>query len=218
MLWGQRTTMVKPVDKSTLLEKLAEMSLLTKKARYPVNILVITNDDTIRNNLHSILQNEGFVMQSATDAEGGLNLALTTKANLMIIDLNIPEGGFKVIKEYRENPALRDIPIFAITSTDLSPDERLELAGQIEMVLCKDAISSKEIVNHLRNIEVLYPKKAGLIDELTGVFNYRYFQIRLAQEIRRSTRYNLPLVLLLLDVDQFGHYVDKKGNITAISS
>lgn len=208
---GATDYLVKPVDKSTLLEKLAKMSLLTKKARYPVNILVITNDNTILNNLHSILQNEGFVMQSATDAEGGINLALTTNANLMIIDLNIPEGGFKVIKEYRENPALRDIPIFAITSTDLSPDERLELVGQIEMVLCKDAISSKDIVNHLRNIEVLYPKKAGLIDDLTGVFNYRYFQIRLAQEIRRSTRYNLPLVLLILDVDQFGHYVDKKG-------
>jgi diguanylate cyclase (GGDEF)-like protein len=130
----------------------------------------------------------------------------------MIVDLNIPEGGFKIIKEYRENPALRDIPVFAVTSTNLSPDERLEVMGQIEMVLCKDAIISKEIVNHLRNIEVLYPKKAGLIDELTGVFNYRYFQIRLAQEIRRSTRYNLPLVLLVLDVDQFGHYVNKKGD------
>ncbi len=208
---GATDYMVKPVDKSILLEKLTELSLLTKKARYPINILVVTNDNTIRNNLYNILQNEGFVMQSASDTEGAFNLALTTKPNLMIVDLNIPEGGFKIINEYRENPALRDIPIFAITSTNLSPDERLEVVGQIEMVLCKDAIISKEIVNHLRNIEVLYPKKAGLIDELTGVFNYRYFQIRLAQEIRRSTRYNLPLVLLILDVDQFGHYVNKKG-------
>ncbi|MBI5678265.1 MAG: diguanylate cyclase, partial [Planctomycetes bacterium] len=208
---GATDYMVKPVDKSILLEKLTELSLLTKKARYPINILVVTNDNTIRNNLYNILQNEGFVMQSASDTEGAFNLALTTKPNLMIVDLNIPKGGFKIINEYRENPALRDIPIFAITSTNLSPDERLEVVGQIEMVLCKDAIISKEIVNHLRNIEVLYPKKAGLIDELTGVFNYRYFQIRLAQEIRRSTRYNLPLVLLILDVDQFGHYVNKKG-------
>ena len=208
---GATDYMVKPVDKSILLEKLTELSLLTKKARYPINILVVTNDNTIRNNLYNILQNEGFVMQSASDTEVAFNLALTTKPNLMIVDLNIPEGGFKVIKEYRENPALRDIPIFAITSTNLSPDERLEVVGQIEMVLCKDAIISKEIVNHLRNIEVLYPKKAGLIDELTGVFNYRYFHIRLAQEISRATRYNLPLVLLILDVDQFGHYVNKKG-------
>jgi len=209
---GATDYMVKPVDKSVLLEKLTELSLLTKKARYPINILVVTNDNTIRDNLYNILQNEGFVMQSASDTEGAFNLALTTKPNLMIVDLNIPKGGFKIIKEYRENPALRDIPIFAITSTNLSPDERLEVVGQIEMVLCKDAIISKEIVNHLRNIEVLYPKKAGLIDELTGVFNYRYFQIRLAQEIRRSTRYNLPLVLLILDVDQFGHYINKKGD------
>lgn len=209
---GATDYMVKPVDKSVLLEKLTELSLLTKKARYPINILVVTNDNAIRDNLYNILQNEGFVMQSASDTEAAFNLALTTKPNLMIVDLNIPKGGFKIIKEYRENPALRDIPIFAITSTNLSPDERLEVVGQIEMVLCKDAIVSKEIVNHLRNIEVLYPKKAGLIDELTGVFNYRYFQIRLAQEIRRSTRYNLPLVLLILDVDQFGHYINKKGD------
>jgi len=209
---GATDYMVKPVDKSVLLEKLTELSLLTKKARYPINILVVTNDNAIRDNLYNILQNEGFVMQSASDTEAAFNLALTTKPNLMIVDLNIPKGGFKIIKEYRENPALRDIPIFAITSTNLSPDERLEVVGQIEMVLCKDAIISKEIVNHLRNIEVLYPKKAGLIDELTGVFNYRYFQIRLAQEIRRSTRYNLPLVLLILDVDQFGHYINKKGD------
>ncbi|MBI2470603.1 MAG: diguanylate cyclase, partial [Planctomycetes bacterium] len=208
---GATDYLVKPVDKSILLEKLTELSLLTKKARYPINILVITDNNTLQNNLLNILQNEGFVIQLALDKQGGLNLALTTKPNLMIVDLNIPGGGFKIIKEYRENPALRDIPIFAITSTNLSPDEKLEVLGQIEMVLCKDAIVSKEIVNHLRNIEVLYPKKARLIDELTGVFNYRYFHIRLAQETKRATRYKLPLVLLILDVDQFGHYINKKG-------
>ena len=48
---GATDYLVKPVDKSILLEKLTELSLFTKKARYPINILVITNDNAIRNNL-----------------------------------------------------------------------------------------------------------------------------------------------------------------------
>lgn len=208
---GATDYLAKPVDKTTLLEKLNGLSLSTKKTRSPVNILVITHDNTIRDNLYSILNNEGFLIQSATDAESGLNLALATKPNTIIIDLNIPEGGFKIIKEFRENSALRDIPIFAITFNTLSADERLEMVGQVERVLCKDALGSRELINHLRSIEVLHPKRAGLIDEVTGIFNCRYFQLRLAQEIHRATRYNLPLVLLILDVDHFGHYVEKKG-------
>lgn len=208
---GATDYLVKPVEKTVLLEKLSGLSLLTKKGRYPVNILVITDDTTIMDNLFTILGNEGFLVQSASDAECGLNLALATKPSSMIVDLNIAEGGFKAIKEFRENIALKDIPIFAITSTPLSADERLEMVGQIERVLCKDALSSKELVNYLRNIEVLHPKRAGLIDELTGVFNYRYFQLRLGQEIARSVRYKLPLVLMIIDIDQFGHYISRKG-------
>jgi diguanylate cyclase (GGDEF)-like protein len=58
---------------------------------------------------------------------------------------------------------------------------------------------------------VLYAKRAGLIDELTGVFSHRYFQIRLAQEAERATRYKIPLILVLLDVDFFGKYVEANG-------
>lgn len=208
---GATDYLVKPVDKTTLLEKLTGLSLSTKKSRYPVNILIITHDNTIRDNLFTILGNEGFLVHSAPDVEYALNLALAAKPSSMIIDLNLPEGGFKVIKEFRDNIALKDVPIFAITSTTLSSDERLEMAGQIERVLCKDALSSKELINYLKSIEVLHPKRAGLIDELTGIFNYRYFQIRLSQEIARSIRYKLPLVLMLLDIDHFNHYISRKG-------
>ncbi|MBF8278416.1 MAG: hypothetical protein HW390_3489 [Candidatus Brocadiaceae bacterium] len=83
--------------------------------------------------------------------------------------------------------------------------------NQHKRVLCKDSINSRELIGHLRSLELLHPKRAGLIDELTGVFNYRYFQIRLAQETLRATRYKLPLSLIILDIDQFNHYVGIKG-------
>jgi diguanylate cyclase (GGDEF)-like protein len=51
------------------------------------------------------------------------------------------------------------------------------------------------------------------IDGLTGVRNRRAFEMRLAEEITRSTRYEIPLSLLLLDVDQFKSYNDSFGHL-----
>jgi PleD family two-component response regulator len=45
-------------------------------------------------------------------------------------------------------------------------------------------------------------------DGLTGVKNRRAFGERLAEEVARSTRYNVPLSLLLLDVDKFKQFND----------
>ena len=60
-------------------------------------------------------------------------------------------------------------------------------------------------------MEVLHPKRAGLIDDITGIFNHRYFQIRLAQETNRARRYSFPLVLAILDIDHFSHYANRHG-------
>ena len=150
-------------------------------------------------------------MHSAANSQEGINLALATSPNLAIIDLNIPEGGFNLIKSFKENPATKMIPVFALTSASLSPDESLEMTGQIERVLRKDALSSKELITHLRDLEVLHPQRAGLIDEITGIFNHRYFQIRLAQETSRARRYNLPFVMAIFGVDYFTHYTNRHG-------
>lgn len=208
---GATDYLVKPVDRTVLVNKLTEMSLSTKKSRIPVNIILITNDDTIRDNIHKNLVNEDYIVQSTPDLKEGFDLALATKPNAIIVDLNLQEGGFELIDEFRENNVLKNIPVFAIVSGTISADDRLKLLGQIERVLNKDVFSTKELIKHLENIEISQPRKAGLIDELTGVFNYRYLQIRLAQETGRATRYNMPLSLMIIGIDHFSNYVDKKG-------
>lgn len=228
---GATDYLVKPVDKATLLGKLEELSLAIKKRRYPVTVLTIMNDRNTLEYLRDLLEKEGLLMHSALDPEEGLNLALATKPNVVMIDIDIIPpiplllkgsegriterrgvGGFDLIRRFKDNPALRETPIFALTSRAFSPNESLEMVGQIERVLKKDALSSRELINHLRDLEVLHPKRAGLIDEITGLFNYRYFQIRLAQETTRAKRYKFPLMLALLDIDHFGHYVKKHGD------
>ncbi|MFZ5640201.1 MAG: diguanylate cyclase [Bacillota bacterium] len=50
------------------------------------------------------------------------------------------------------------------------------------------------------------------IDGLTGLYNHRYFQQRLEVEIERAERMQMPLSLIIMDIDYFKHYNDIQGH------
>ncbi len=55
-------------------------------------------------------------------------------------------------------------------------------------------------------------QEAIVRDELTQLYNYRYFIERLDQEVKRGQRYNSSLSLLIVDVDDFKAYNDRYGH------
>lgn len=75
-----------------------------------------------------------------------------------------------------------------------------EYAGKLEQV-------NKELVESKMTLEEL-----SLRDELTGLFNRRYFNLRLGEEIRRSLRYSRKFSLIEIDIDNFKNYNDKYGH------
>lgn len=54
-------------------------------------------------------------------------------------------------------------------------------------------------------------------DELTGLYNYRYLQQRLDEEISRARRYNKTLSFLMIDVDDFKRINDTYGHLVGDS-
>jgi len=50
------------------------------------------------------------------------------------------------------------------------------------------------------------------IDGLTELYNHRYFQDRIYTEIERARRYERPLSLIMLDVDDFKAFNDRHGH------
>jgi len=54
---------------------------------------------------------------------------------------------------------------------------------------------------------------AAAIDPVSGVFNRRYLQVRLGEELQRSRRHEIPLALLLIDIDDFKIVNDSYGHL-----
>jgi diguanylate cyclase (GGDEF)-like protein len=50
-------------------------------------------------------------------------------------------------------------------------------------------------------------------DGLTELFNHRHFQRSLVREVERSHRSQLPLSMMMIDVDHFKHYNDENGHM-----
>ena len=55
-------------------------------------------------------------------------------------------------------------------------------------------------------------EQMAITDGLTGLYNHRHFFERLAQEVARAKRYQLPLSLLMIDIDDFKVYNDAFGH------
>ena len=54
--------------------------------------------------------------------------------------------------------------------------------------------------------------RLSLMDHITGVFNARYFQMRLSQEFATSIRSDLPLSIIMFDLDRFKLVNDSHGH------
>jgi diguanylate cyclase (GGDEF)-like protein len=54
---------------------------------------------------------------------------------------------------------------------------------------------------------------AAVIDPVSGLFNRRYFQARLEEELQRARRHRMPVALAMADIDDFKRINDKYGHL-----
>jgi len=77
----------------------------------------------------------------------------------------------------------------------------------------RDITKRKEMEVLLRDSEKRY-RELSIIDDLTQLYNSRYFYHQLKMEIDRANRYEeQPMTLLLLDLDDFKQFNDTFGHV-----
>lgn len=71
--------------------------------------------------------------------------------------------------------------------------------------ICATAIQNAHYVDRV--------KQLAYLDGLTGIFNRRYFELRVAEEIERARRFETGMAVIMVDIDQFKYLNDEFGHI-----
>jgi two-component system cell cycle response regulator DivK len=87
-------------------------------------ILVIEDHEDNRRILRDLLTPAGYKLFEAVTGEEGVAMAETHRPDLILMDIQLPGlDGYEATRRIKGNPALRQIPIIAVTSYALSGDD-----------------------------------------------------------------------------------------------
>lgn len=89
---------------------------------------------------------------------------------------------------------------------------RLHLGSEQFALEMKEAKEKAERLSHELQDANTRLKELVYRDGLTGLYNHRYFQESLAQELARAKRYNSSVSLIIFDIDHFKQVNDTHGH------
>lgn len=80
-------------------------------------ILIIEDEQDIREVYSEVLQDEGYNVIEAADGKEGLSLALNEDWDLMLLDIMIPQlDGVSVLKLVKNEASVKDRPVILLTN------------------------------------------------------------------------------------------------------
>jgi|SRR5919202_5685190 CheY-like chemotaxis protein len=89
-------------------------------------ILVIEDEETVRENILELLDAEGFEAIAAENGRIGLNLAQQHRPDLILCDIRMPElDGYGVLSALRSEPETARIPFLFLTAKAAKTDVNL---------------------------------------------------------------------------------------------
>ena len=125
-------------------------------------------------------------------------------------------NGFELLEKLKEDPRTRNIAVIFISATSEAMDRVKGLdMGAIDFISKPfDAFELKARVRSALRTQYLVKmlEQKAQLDGLTGLWNRRYFDQRMIQEISEAKRYSRPLSLVLCDIDRFKRLNDQFGH------
>ena len=207
-LLARQATAVKELDR--LLQTMC--SLIRDSFAVDHVAILLHEDGTLYARGHAGLLTPGFAPGAALPQNGLAYRALTSAKAVIENDVAASEEYLLGFQETRSEICLPlisygdKVGVLALESarpgsfllTDVQP---LESVADI----CAAAIRNAQHVEQLNKLAVL--------DGLTGIFNRRYFEHRILEEIERAGRYETALALVMLDIDGFKKLNDEFGHL-----
>jgi two-component system cell cycle response regulator DivK len=113
-------------------------------------ILVVEDQEDNRRIMRDLLSASGFESMEAVTGDQGLEMAEREVPDLILMDIQLPGlDGYEVTRRIKANPALRHIPIIAVTSYALSGDDQKAFAAGCNGYVTKP-FSPKQLLAKIR--------------------------------------------------------------------
>ncbi len=198
-----------------------------------LKILVVDDEPFVRDILEAVLSSGPIPVEVETADNGGEALDRYRHhpdTDIIISDMNMPiMNGLELIKNLRKIST--DVPIIILTGNSevktaiaalnsgasdyLLKDENIQdtIPVSVKRVMEKYRLERqnrhllKELARKNRELERL-----SLLDGLTDIPNRRWFDRVMEQEWIRAVRENIPLSLIMADIDYFKYYNDTYGH------
>lgn len=178
-------------------------------------ILIVEDDPISLRSLITLFKND-YDITVATTGTDCLSHA-SAEHQLFLLDLHLPDiHGFDLLKQFKDNEKLADIPIIFITANrDITTEENGIRLGAVDFITkpFSPAVLRARVQLHLelrRKTKML--ETLAKEDGLTGIANRRQFDILYAGEWRRSLRDHLPVSVIMGDIDRFKVVNDTYGH------
>lgn len=161
---------------------------------------------------------DDYYIKVATAGPRCLELAQSDPMpDLVLLDVNMPGmNGYEVLERFTKSPVLSHIPVIFVTAMDDDADEELGLKlGAVDYVVkpVRPAIVRARVNTQItlkRQQDQL--KRVAMCDQLTGLYNRHFLISSAKQKIAFCKRHEVPLSIMLLDIDYFKKINDEHGH------
>jgi|SRR6185312_554740 two-component system cell cycle response regulator DivK len=113
-------------------------SRVSKDKAMTKRVLIVEDNDLNMKLFHDLLEAHGYDTLQTKDGLEALQLAREHHPDLILMDIQLPEvSGLEVTKWIKEDDALKDIPIVAVTAFAMKGDEEKIREGGCEAYIAK---------------------------------------------------------------------------------
>jgi signal transduction histidine kinase/DNA-binding response OmpR family regulator len=150
---GADEYLVKPVDRASLLAAVRRCLAPKQGAPSQRPILVVEDDTPTREVVAELLTAQGYAVTTAEDGDQARAQMAAGLPELVILDLMLPKvSGFELLAEWRSKPRTADLPVFVLTSKDLSVEEEQYLRKHAESLFHKQQSWQQQLSEQLQRV------------------------------------------------------------------
>jgi two-component system, cell cycle response regulator len=188
------------------------------------SIFVAEDHPATRQLLEKLLTKAGYRVTTAGNGREALDIFKHTFHPLILVDWSMPElSGLELCAALREAPNEGYVYIIFLTARDSKNDVIKALEAGADDYVTKPFNQNELMARIKTGMRILALERSlkeaneairlmSNLDPLTRVYNRRYLNEHLEQEVKRSLRYGHPLHLALCDIDHFKAINDTYGH------